>query len=136
MFGPASTTISRLVRPLHLLLLSPATLRLSLTLMQTYSVSTEIPFRKICGHSLCALMGKRRHLISPLAGPHGLGALEKLPSKAIRVLLASPCCSERLWSVSKQHEDAGTLSFCSASPDVTKISLPRDTASHYTKENC
>lgn len=66
------------------------------------------------------LMGKRRHPILPLAGPHGLWTVEKLLSKAIRSLLgsglalASPWPSEGLWSVSKQHEDGlhpGTLSY-------------------------
>lgn len=119
-FGPVARTVSRLARPPRLLLLSPASLPLSLTHAQTHSLSTEIPFTRICGHSLCALMGKRRQRILPLAGPRGLWTVEKLLSKAIRVLLgsgpvtASPWPSEGLWSVGKQREDGlhpGTLSY-------------------------
>lgn len=56
--------------------------------MHKHALRTEIPFSGICGHSLCALMGKR-HPNLPLTGPCGLWTLEKLMSKAIRVLLSS-----------------------------------------------
>lgn len=147
-FGPATRTVSRLARPPPLLLLSPASSPLLLTHAQTHSPSTEIPFSGVCGHSLCALMGKRRHPISPLAGPAGCGLMKKLLSKAIRALIASgpaaasPWPSEGLWSVGKQCED------CTLGPSLTLLLLPlvwpkhpssqaapRDTASHYTQEN-
>lgn len=117
-----------MARPL--LLLSPASSLLSLTHAQTHSLSTEIPLSGICGHSLCALMGKRRHPISPLAGPAGCGLMKKLLSEAIRALIASgpaaasPWPSEGLWSVGKQREDGlhpGTLSHSlTASPGVAQ----------------
>lgn len=111
-FGSVTRTVSRLGRPPPLLFLSPASSLLSLTHAQTHSLSTEIPLSGICGHSLCALMGKRRHPISPLAGPASCGLMKKLLSKAIRALIASgpivasPWPSEGLWSVGKQHEDS------------------------------
>lgn len=137
----------RLARPLHLLLLSPAPSLLSLTHAQTHSLSTEIPLSGICGHSLCALMGKRRHPISPLAGPAGCGLMKKLLSKAIRALIASgpaassPWPSEGLWSVDKQCEDSlhpGTLSYCFpwCGPNTPAVQPAlQDTASHSTQEN-
>lgn len=128
-FGPVTRTVSRLARPPPLLLFSPASSLLSLTHAQTHSLSTEIPLSGICGHSLCALMGKR-HPISPLAGPAGCGLMKKLLSKAIRALIASgpavasPWPSEGLWSVGKQSRDSlhpGSLSyFLTASPGVAQ----------------
>lgn len=100
-------TISRLASSPLLLLLHRAP---SLTRTQTRSPSTEIPFTGNCGHSICALTGKRRLPISPPLGPYGLRAVEKLPSKAIRGLLASGpvtasfCSLEGLWSVGKQQD--------------------------------
>lgn len=111
----------------------------SLTYAQTHSLSTEIPLSGICGHSLCALMGKRRHPISPLAGPAGCGLMKKLLSKAIRALTASgpaaasPWPSEGLWSVGKQHEDSlhpGTQSHSlTASPGVAQT--PQQLSQHH-----
>lgn len=61
--GPATRTISRLASSPPLLLLHHASL---LTRTQTRSLSTDIPFTGICGHSICTLMGERRLPISPL----------------------------------------------------------------------
>lgn len=129
-FGPVTRTVSRLAKPPCLQLLSPASSLLSLTHAQTHSLSTEIPLSWICGHSLCTLMGKRRHPISPLAGPASCGLMKKLLSKAIRALIASsqvaasPWPSQGLWSVGKQCKDGlhpGTLSYSlTASPGLTQ----------------
>lgn len=61
--GPVTRTISQLASPPLLLLLHHASL---LTLTQTRSLSTDIPFTGICGQSICTLMGERRLPISPL----------------------------------------------------------------------
>lgn len=103
---------------------------LSLIHAQTHSSSTEIPLSGICGHSLCALMGKKRHPISPLAGPAGCGLMKKLLSEAIRALMVSgqpwlPTGPQMgLWSVSKQCEHGlhpGALSYSlTASPGMAQ----------------
>lgn len=146
-FGPGTRTVSRLARPPLLVFPSPASSLLSLTHAQTHLPSTEILFSGICGHSLCALMGKRRHPISPLAGPAGCGLMKKLLSKAIKVLIAtgpvaaSPWPSKGLWSVGKQPEDGlhpGTPFYpLAAFPGVaqTPQPVPQDTVGHYTPVN-
>lgn len=61
--GPLTRTISRLASSPLLLLLHHASL---LTRTQTCSLSTDIPFTGICGHSICTLMAERRLPISLL----------------------------------------------------------------------
>lgn len=115
---------------------------LSLTHAQTHPPSTDSPLSGICGHSLCALMGKRRHPISPLAGPVGRGLMKKLLSNPIRALMASgpttasPWPSEGLRSLGKQWcGRPGTHTLIASlwiDPNTAAQPAPQDTASHYS----